>query len=126
MDLEDMVLGMVLTYAEIVDILYVKNIGGSTIGYTIPPGLYEVADDNLMLKSSHPYNVKVNITIDDIRLRLNLTTSKTIGFSIKSLLYKILGFVKAHSGPLGDIEVFVQLIPGKYKSEKRVNITGVG
>ena len=34
-----------------------------------------------MLKSLHPDEFKVNITIDDIRLRSNLTTDKTIGFT---------------------------------------------
>ena len=33
---------MELTYDEIVDILDVKYIAGSTIGYTIPPGICEI------------------------------------------------------------------------------------
>ena len=39
-----MVYRMGLTYDEIVDILNVKYIAGSTIGYTLPPGVYEITD----------------------------------------------------------------------------------
>ena len=35
----------------------------------------------MMLKSLLPIEVKVNITIDDIRLKSNLTTNKTIRFT---------------------------------------------
>ena len=45
-DLEDMVCRLQLTYDEIVDILDVKYIPGSPIGYTLPPGLYELTDVN--------------------------------------------------------------------------------
>ena len=38
-----------------------------------------------MLKSSLPDEVKVNITIDDIRLKSNLTTDKTIKVTKKKL-----------------------------------------
>ena len=37
-----------------------------------------------MLKSSLPNEVKVNITIDDIRLKSNLTTNKPVRFTRKS------------------------------------------
>ena len=37
--------------------------------YTLPPSFYEIGDFNLMLKSLLPDDVKVDITIDDIRLR---------------------------------------------------------
>ena len=63
-NLEDMVYRMELTYDEIVDVLDVKYIAGSTNGYTLVPGIYEVSDINLMLKSLLP-NKKINITIDD-------------------------------------------------------------
>ena len=74
---------MELTHAEIVDILDVKHISGSTIGYTLPPGVYEVSDTDLMLKSSLPDKVEVKIRIDDIRLKSNLTTNKTKRFTKK-------------------------------------------
>ena len=49
-DLEDMVFRMELTYDEIVDRLDIKYIAGSTKGYTLPPGIYEISDLNLVLK----------------------------------------------------------------------------
>ena len=69
---------MELNYDEIIDKLDVKSIAGSTIGYTLPPGIYKITDISLMLKSLLPNKVKVKITIDDTRLRFNLTTNKTI------------------------------------------------
>ena len=69
-----MVYRLQLTYVEIIDILDVKFIAGSTIGYTLLPGVYEISDINLMLKSLFPGKVKINYTIDDIGLRSNLTT----------------------------------------------------
>ena len=41
-DLEDMVYRMELSYDEIVDILDVKYIAGSTTGYTLPPSIYKI------------------------------------------------------------------------------------
>ena len=55
-----------------------KHIDAKSTGYTFPPGIYEVYDINLMLKSLLPDDVEKNITIDDIRLISNLTTNKTI------------------------------------------------
>ena len=60
-----------------------------------------------------------------MRLRSNLTTIKTVGFTKKSFFCTILGFTQSHSGPLGDIEEFVQKIPGACKSEKPFDITGL-
>ena len=75
--------------------------------------MYEISDINLMLKSLLPKEVKVNITIDDIRLKSNSTTNETIKFTKKIFFfYIILGFTQSHSGVLGDIEGFIQLIPG--------------
>ena len=37
----------------------------------------------------------------------------------------MLGFIQSHSGPLGDIDGYIQLIPGTYKSELPINITGI-
>ena len=124
-DLEDLVFRLQLTYHEIVDILDIKHIPRSTKGYTLVPGIYEVTDINMMLKSLLPKEVKVIITIDDIRLKSNLTTNKTIRFTKKSFFYVILGFTQAHSGELGDIEGFVQLIPGSYISDRPIKITGI-
>ena len=44
-----------------------KYIPTSTIENTLPIGIYENSDINLMLKSLLPKDVKLDITIDDIR-----------------------------------------------------------
>ena len=79
-DLEDMVYRFQLTYDEIIDILDLKNIPTTTLGYTLPPGIYETIDISFMLKSLLPKEVTLIITVDDVRLRSNLTTNKTIKF----------------------------------------------
>ena len=66
-----------------------KNIAGSNIGYTLPCGIYEVFDDNSMLNSLLPNKAKINIENDDIRLKSNSTTNKTIKFTEKSFLHNI-------------------------------------
>ena len=73
-----------LTYDEIVDTLDVKYKAGSTVGYTLVPGIYEFSDINLMIKSLLPNKVKVKNIIDDIRLKLVITTNKTVRFTNKS------------------------------------------
>ena len=77
-----------------------------------------------MLKSLLPKEVKVNITIDDVGLKSILTTTKAPKFTKQSFL-TILRFIKSHSGELGDIEGFVQLLQGSYKSDKSINLTGI-
>ena len=69
--------------------------------------------------------MKVNITIDDIRLKSNLKTNQTSMYTEKSFFYTILGFTRSRSIPLDDIEGFYQLIAGSYKSDKPINITGI-
>ena len=61
-----MVLRIQLTYDEIVAVLDVKSMAGSTKGYTLPPGIYEISDISLTLKSLLPKYLKVIITIDKI------------------------------------------------------------
>ena len=75
-----------------------------------------------MLKSLLTNEVKVSFTIDDVRLNSILTTNKTIMFTKTSFFYIILCFTPSHSGELGDIHGFVQLIPEFYKSDKALNI----
>ena len=120
-----MVSRMELTYSEIENILFMKYSDSSTTGNTLEPGIFEVSEINIMLKSVRSHEVNLIIKIDDIRLRSNLTTKKTYRFTKKSFFYTRLGFNQTHSGPLGDIEGFVQLIPNTYKSDKPINITGV-
>ena len=47
-------------------------------------------------------------------------------YSSFKFLYKLeLGFTQSHSGPLGDFDDCIQLIPGSKKSDRPNNITGV-
>ena len=124
-DLEDIVYSLQLTYDAIIDFLDVKYITGSTKGYTLPPGIFEISDNIMMLKSLLPDEAKKNISIDDIRLKTNLTTKKTIRVTKRSFFYVILGFTKSHSGPPVDFEGFIQMIPDTCKSYKPVNINGI-
>ena len=62
---------MQLSYDEIMDLLDIKCFPSKRRGYTLPVGVYEVSDINSMLKSLLPDILKVNITIDNIRLNSN-------------------------------------------------------
>ena len=124
-DLKDLVYRMQLFYNEIIDILDLKYIPTKRIGFILNPGIYEVTALNNTLKHILPDNVKVNITIDDIRLKSNSKINQTLIFTEKSFFYKLLGFTQSHSYPLDDIDGFYQLIVGSYKSEKPINITGL-
>ena len=124
-DLEDSVYRMRLSYDEIMDILDLNYIPTKRTGYSLNPGIYEVVDLNNSLNHILPNNVKVNITIDDIRLKSNLKINQTLIFTEKSFFYTILGFTQSRSYPLDDIDVFYQLIAGSYKSDKPINITGI-
>ena len=124
-DLEDLVYRMQLTRIEILDILDLKYIPTKRTGYSLNPGIYEVVDLNNTLKYILPNNVKVSVTIDDIRFKSNLKINQTLIFTKNSFFHTILGFVQSYSGELGDIEGFIQLIPGSYKSDKPINITGI-
>ena len=69
--------------------------------------------------------MKVNITIDDVRLKSNLKTNQTLIFNKKFFYYTVLGFTRSQSYPLDDIDGFYQLMAGSYKSDKTINITGI-
>ena len=124
-DLEDLVYRMRLSYDEIMEILDLKYIPTKRTGYTLNPGIYEIVDLNNTLKYILPDNVKVTITIDDIRLKSNLKTNQTLIFTEKSFFYTILGYTQSHSYPLEDIDGHYQLIAGSYKSDRPTNITGI-
>ena len=124
-DLEDLVYRMRLSYDEIMEILDLKYIPTKRTGYSLNPGIYEVIDLNNTLKHILPNNVKVNITIDDIRLKSNLKVNQTLIFTEKSFFYTILGFTQSKSYPLNDIDSHYQLIAGSYKSDRPINITGI-
>ena len=116
---------MRLSYDEIMDILDLKYISTKRTGYSLDPGIYEVIDLNNTLKHILPANVKISVTIDDIRLKSNLKINQTLIFTEKPFFYTILGFTQSRSYPLDDIDGFYQLIAGSYKSDKPINITGV-
>ena len=78
-----------------------------------------------MLKSLLPKEVKVDITIDSVGQKSILTTNKAKMFTKKTFFHTILGFSENHSGQLGDIEGFVQLLPGTYKSNKPIINTAI-
>ena len=124
-DLGDLVYRMQLTYDEIIDVLDLKYISTKRIGFSLDPGIYEIVDLNNTLKYILLDNVKINITIDDIRLKSNLKTNQTLLFTKKSFFYTILGFTQSRSYPSEDIEGFYQLIPGLYRSDKPINIIGI-
>ena len=81
-----------LTYDETLDKLELKYIPTTTTGYTLPPVMYKIVHFNSISNFLFPKEVKVKITIDDIRLKSTLTTNITIKFTKKSFFYKILGF----------------------------------
>ena len=83
-DLRDLIYRMQLTYNEVIDILDLEYIPTKRIGYSLNPGIYEVIDLNNTLKHILPDNVKVTITIDDIRLKSNLKVNQTLLFTNKS------------------------------------------
>ena len=88
-DVEDLVYRMQLTYDEFIDVLDFKYIPTKRIGYSLNPGIYELDDLNNTLKYILPDNVKVSITIDDIRLKSNLKINRTLIFTGKSFFYTI-------------------------------------
>ena len=124
-DLEDLVYRMRLSYDEIMNILDLKYIPTKRTGYSLNPGIYEVVDLNNTLKHTLPDNVKVNITIDDIKLKSSLKINQTLIFTERSFFYTILGFTQSRSYPLYHIDSHYQLIGGSYKSDKPINITGI-
>ena len=96
-DLEDLVYRMRLSYDEIMKILDLKYIPTKGTGYSLNPGTYEVIDLNNTLKHILPNSVKVNIIIDDIRLKSNLKINQTLIFTERSFFYTILGFTQSRS-----------------------------
>ena len=116
---------MQLTYNEIINILDLKYVSTKRTGYSIEPNIYNVVDLNKTLKNILPENVKINVTIDERKYKTDLKINQTLIFTNKSFFYIILGFTQSRSYPLNDIDGFYQLIPGSYKSDKPINITGI-
>ena len=95
--LEDLVYRMRLSYDEIMDILDFKYNPTTRTGYSLDPGIYEVVNLNNTSKSILTDNVKVSVTIDDVRLNSNLKIIQTLIFTDKSFSYTILGFTQSRS-----------------------------
>ena len=66
-DLDDLVYRIQLTYGELIDTLDLKCIPTKRTGYSLDPGIDEVLDLNNTLKYILPDNVKVSVTINDVR-----------------------------------------------------------
>ena len=111
-DAEDLVYRMELSYDEIIEIVDIKFIPTKRTGSSLNPGIYEITDINTTLNYILPNNVKVTITIDDIRLKSILKMNQTLMFTKKSFFDTILGFLESHSYPIQDIDGFYQLIVG--------------
>ena len=94
-------------------------------GYSLTSGIYEVIDLNNSLKHILPDNLKVSVTLDDVRLKSILKTNQTSLFTNKSFFYTVLGFTQSRFYPLDDIDGFYQKIAGSYKGDRPINITGV-
>ena len=124
-DLKDLVYRMGLSYDEIIDVLDLKYIPTRRLGYSLKLNTYQISNRNNSLTNILPDNVKVNISIDDTRLKSNLKTNQTLIFTEKSSFYTILGFTRSGSYLLDDIEGFYQLIAGSNKSERPNNITSI-
>ena len=90
-DIEDLVYRMQLTYDEIIDILDFKK------NPTKKTGFYEVVDLNNTLKYILPDNVKVSVTIDDVKVKSNLKVIQTLIFTEKSFFFTIIGFTRSRS-----------------------------
>ena len=113
--LEDMVNRMQLSCDEIMDLLGIEYFPSKRTRYNLPVGVHELSDIDLMLKFLLLDDVKVNITIDNVRLKSNLKNNQTLIFTKRSFFYSLLGFTQSRSSPLSDIEGFVQTIPGTYE-----------
>ena len=113
------------TFDEITDISDIIYFPSGRTSYTLAAGIYEISDIKKTLKNLLPDIVKVSITIDDFRLKSQLSISQTSIFTKKSFFIPFLWFTQSHSGPLDDLQGFILLIPGSYKSEKLINTTGI-
>ena len=82
-DLRDLIYRMQLTYNEIIDILDLEYVPTKRVGFSLNQGIYEVIGLNNTLKYILPDNVKVSVTIDDIRLKSKLKINQTLIFTEK-------------------------------------------
>ena len=88
---------MQLTHGETIGILDLNYIPTKRTGYSLNPGICEVVDLKNTLKFILPDNVKVIVTIVDVRLKSNFKTNQILLFTEKSLFYTSLGFTQSRS-----------------------------
>ena len=82
-DVADMVYETQLIYDEIKDITDLKFNPSKKSSYSIPTRLYEIIDIKFMLKNILLKEVKLDITIDKVRLKSNLKINQTLIFAEK-------------------------------------------
>ena len=83
-DLKDLVYRMQLTYNEIIDKLDLEYIPSKRIGHSLSLSIYEVELLNNTLKHILPDNVKVSVTIDNIKLKSKSKINQTLIFTENS------------------------------------------
>ena len=88
-DLEDPAYRFQLTSDEIIEFLDLKNFPTKRTGDSFNPCIFEVIDLNKTLKYISSDIVKIRITIDDIRLKLDLSINQTKIFTEKSFFIQI-------------------------------------
>ena len=76
-DLENMLYRMPLTYHGNIKRLDIKHFGATALGYSLPPELFRIKKNIFRIISLLPSGVKVNVTIDDIIMKTNLSNSST-------------------------------------------------
>ena len=118
-----MVSRMELTSDGIFFRLDIKYVPATTNSEILLPTLFEKTDFILMLESLLPREVIVDVTINDIRMKTNLTVEshiKALNFTNKCFFHSILRFLCCHLRSLGPpSEGFLQKIPETYKFEKK-------
>ena len=87
--------------------------------------MYEITNINTIRRHILPNNLIVTILINDIRIKSSLKINQILIFTKKSFFFTILRFVQSCSGELGDIDGFIQSIPGSFKSDDSIDITGI-
>ena len=97
--------------------LDLKYIPSKRINFSLQAGIHYISDLNKTLRYFSPNNVKVGITIEDIRLKCNIKINVILIFPGKSFFYTILGFTESHSGSLNDLgKGDIQITPGSYEN----------
>ena len=81
---------MQLTYDDITNILDLNYIPTKRTSYSLNPVNYKVIDLNIALKYNLPDNVKVSVTMYDVRVKSNFKINQTLLFTEKSFFIQFL------------------------------------